>query len=94
LEELIHAQQKRFKKVLNAEEPNIGAILAEAGSTQLSFQASLQASNAVKDIIVGNLKLRLFTGEISEQDIQELSGMLSEYREDSEQPEANNHEED
>lgn len=79
LEELIKTQQKRFKDVLSADEPNLAAILAEAGSTQLSFQASLQASNAVKDIIVNNLKLRLFTGEISEQDIQELSGFLTEY---------------
>lgn len=79
LNELIQTQYKRFEDALKGPNSSVTSVLAEVGSLQLSFQASLQISNAIKDIIVGHLKLKLFTGEISEQDIQELSGYLSLY---------------
>lgn len=79
LEEIIKALQKRFQDTWDNPDAGLATVIAEIGNMSLSFQASLQISNAIKEIVVNNLKLKLFTGEISEQDIQELSGYLSKY---------------
>lgn len=79
LEDLIEQQQKRFKDVLDDPNSDLAAILAELQSFQLSTQAIQLSSAAYKDIVVNNLKLKLFTGEITESDITYLSDILTQY---------------